>query len=145
MDIKFSLESIAETEYRFNFDFDYATFDDSKIHYQFSQNLKKKDSDILNVSASVRLVYGDDDIELLRNTVMLTFYVSPLDEILVSKDDESYESKHQDVIDTFLNITIGSLRGILYKNTKETPLKKVVLPLIPRDMFHKKNERKSGK
>lgn len=140
MDIKFSLEKIVETEFRFNYDFDYSAIEKSKIHYQISQNLRKKDTDILNVSVSTRIVYGDDEIELLHNSIMSIFFVSPLDEILVSKDNESYESKHQDIIDTFFNITVGALRGILYKNSKDTPLNDIVLPLIPRDLFHKKSK-----
>lgn len=140
MDIKFSLDKIVETEFRFNYDFDYSAIEKSKIHYQISQNLRKKDTDILNVSVSTRIVYGDDEIELLHNSIMSIFFVSPLDEILVSKDNESYESKHQDIIDTFFNITVGALRGILYKNSKDTPLNDIVLPLIPRDLFHKKSK-----
>jgi len=41
------------------------------------------------------------------------------------------------LMDTFISITIGALRGILAKNFKQTPLDGCVLPLIPMEFIRK--------
>ncbi|MBR1414868.1 MAG: hypothetical protein IJ570_03275, partial [Prevotella sp.] len=45
------------------------------------------------------------------------------------------------LIDTFVNIVIGALRGMLIKNLKGTPLAKSIMPLIPMDVIHQNTAR----
>ena len=35
------------------------------------------------------------------------------------------------LIDTFISVCIGAIRGMLAKNLKGTPIESVVLPLVP--------------
>ena len=44
---------------------------------------------------------------------------------------------------TFVNIVIGALRGMLIKNLKGTPLAKSVMPLIPMDIIRQNTARLS--
>ena len=45
------------------------------------------------------------------------------------------------LIDTFVSIVIGALRGMLVKNLKGTPLAKSVMPLIPMDVIRQNTAR----
>ena len=64
--------------------------------------------------------------------------MSPYDEIVGETTDEGIQIKSNPLlIDTFINVSIGALRGMLIKNLKGSPLEGKVLPLIPMDMIRK--------
>ncbi|MBR3028434.1 MAG: hypothetical protein IKH58_09895 [Bacteroidales bacterium] len=138
MNINYALRKITETEFRFNYDFDYRSFDPKELGFQLGQNIKAElNENLLKVSFTVVYIYSDNEIELARNSVCLDFYLDPINDVIKLDENDNVITGQEDLIDTFLNITIGTLRGIMMKNLKNTPLEQYYLPLIPRKFFQK--------
>jgi hypothetical protein len=138
MNINYALRKITETEFRFNYDFDYSSFDPKELGFQLGQNIKAElNESLLKVSFTVIYIYSDNEIELARNSVCLDFYLDPINDVIKLDENDNVITGQEDLIDTFLNITIGTLRGIMMKNLKNTPLEQYYLPLIPRKFFQK--------
>lgn len=136
MEIQYRLESIAETEFKIDFDFDYSRFEQDKLSVQIGHKYTPDmDNDRLSIEAVAVMVYGDEEIQLARNSVRLTFGLVPIREIIKLKEDGSLSSKNNQVIDTFIIATIGTLRGTMLKNLKGTPLAPYFIPLIPIENF----------
>lgn len=141
MEIKYRLESIAETEFKMDYDFDYSGFIPENLKVQVGHDIKPiMDKDQIVVKAKASLVYGDEDVELATNTVSMRFGLSPIKEIIILKDDGSFSTRNTLVLDTFLVAAIGALRGVLMKNLKGTPLEAFYLPLIPMEHFRAKSK-----
>ena len=139
MEIKYRLESIAETEFKMDYDFDYSGLVPEKVNVQVGHDIQPiEDQEQVVVKAKVSLVYGDDEVELATNTVRLLFGLSPIKEIITLNDDGTFATRNVLVLDTFLIAAIGTLRGVLMKNLKGTPLASVCLPLIPVEQFRTK-------
>lgn len=142
MDIKYRIESLAETEFKMDYDFDYSGFNPNNLKVQVGHEIKPlMDKDQVVVKARAALVYGEDEVELATNTVSMRFGLSPINEIIILKDDESFSTQNTLILDTFLVAAVGALRGIMMKNLKGTPLESFYLPLIPMEHFrsnHKK-------
>lgn len=139
MEITYGLRKMVEEGYKFNYNFDFSSVDIKNIHFLIGHSLQanKKESEII-VNVMARLVYGDQNIELVTNSVRAAFYVAPYDEIVGETTDEGIQIKSNPLlIDTFINVSIGALRGMLIKNLKGSPLEGKVLPLIPMDMIRK--------
>lgn len=139
MDIKYRLEAIAETEFKMNYDFDYSEFVPEKIQLQVGHDIKPNmGENTVAIKAKASYVYGDGETLLATNTVLMTFGLLPIQDIIVMKDDGTFTAQNPIVIDTFLMATIGALRGIFMKNLKGTPLEQFYLPLIPLEYFRPK-------
>lgn len=131
MDIKYRLETIAETEFRMNYEFDYSEFNPDKLQIQVGHEIKpimERDQIAIKVKAS--FVYGDGEILLVSNSVLMTFGLLPIKDIIVMKDDGTFTSQNPMIIDTFLVAAMGALRGIMLKNLKGTQLEHYYIPLI---------------
>ena len=136
MEIKYRLESIAETEFKMNYDFDYTGLIPENLKVQVGHDVKPiMDKDQVVVKAKASLVYGDEDLELATNSVIMRFGLSPIKEIIILKEDGSFSTQNTLVLDTFLAAAVGALRGIMMKNLKGTPLEPFILPLIPMEHF----------
>lgn len=132
MDIKYRLESIAETEFKMNFEYDYSKLDPEKLQIQVGHEIKPiMASDKIVVKANSSFVYGEDETILVTNTILMTFGLSPIKDIIVTKDDGSFTTHNTLILDTFLIAAMGTLRGVLMKNLKGTPLERFYIPLIP--------------
>lgn len=141
MDIKYRLETIAETEFKMNYEFDYSEFNPEKLQIQIGHEIKpimEKEQIAIKVRAS--FVYGDGEILLATNSVLMTFGLLPIKEIVVMKDDGTFKSQNPMIIDTFLVAAMGALRGILMKNLKGTQLEHYYIPLIPLENFRPKEK-----
>lgn len=142
MNIKYKLESIAEAEFKMNYDYDYSALIPESLKFQVGHDIKPiidKDQVVVKVKAS--LVYGDEEIELATNTIILRFGLLPIKDIIILKDDGTFSTQNTLIIDTFLAISIGALRGILMKNLKGTPLEAFYLPLIPMEHFRSNSKK----
>lgn len=142
MEVKYRLESIIETEFKLNYDFDYSHLIPGKIKVQVGHDVKplmNKDQITIKVKAS--LVYGDDELELMTNSVAMLFGLSPINDILIRKEDGTFATQNPLILDTFLMAAIGALRGVMMKNLKGTPLESYYLPLIPIECFRTKAKR----
>lgn len=141
MEIKYRLESIAETEFKMDYDFDYSGLNPENLKVQVGHDIKPiMDKDQVVVKAKASLVYGDEEAELATNTVSMRFGLSPIKEVIILKDDGSFSTQDTLVLDTFLVAAIGALRGVMMKNLKGTPLEPFYLPLIPMEHFRSKSK-----
>lgn len=136
MEIKYRLESIAETEFKMNYDFDYSGLIPENVKVQIGHDIKPiMEKDQVVVKAKTSLVYGDEELELATNSVILHFGLSPIKEIIILKDNGTFSTQNTLVLDTFLVAAVGALRGTMMKNLKGTPLEAFFLPLIPMEHF----------
>ena len=141
MEIRYRLESIAETEFKMDYDFDYSGLIPENLKVQVGHDIKPiMDKDQIVVKAKASLVYGDEEFELATNTISMRFGLSPIKEIIILKDDGSFSTQNTLVLDTFLVAAIGALRGVMMKNLKGTPLEPFYLPLIPMEHFREKSK-----
>ena len=141
MEIRYRLESIAETEFKMDYDFDYSGLIPENLKVQVGHDIKPiMDKDQIVVKAKASLVYGDEEFELATNTISMRFGLSPIKEIIILKDDGSFSTQNTLVLDTFLVAAIGALRGVMMKNLKGTPLETFYLPLIPMEHFRAKSK-----
>lgn len=142
MEIKYRLESIAETEFKMDYDFDYSGLIPENLKVQVGHDIKPiMDKDQIVVKAKASLVYGDEEVELATNAVSMRFGLSPIKEIIILKDDGTFSSQNTLVLDTFLMAAVGALRGMMMKNFKGTPLEAYFLPLIPIEHFRANNKK----
>ena len=142
MEIKYRLESIAETEFKMDYDFDYSGLIPENLKVQVGQDIKPMmETDQVVVKAKASLVYGDEDVELATNTVIMRFGLSPIKEIITLKDDGTFSTQNTLILDTFLVVAVGALRGVMMKNLKGTPLEACFLPLIPIEHFRSKSKK----
>ena len=136
MDIQYKLESIAETEFRLNYDFDYSGLVPENLKIMVGHDIKPiLEKNQVVVKAKASFVYGDEDLEMATNSVILHFGLSPIKEIIILKDDGTFSTPNSLILDTFLMVAIGALRGMMLKNLKGTPLEAFFLPLIPMEHF----------
>ena len=141
MDIKYRLEAIAETEFRMNYEYDYSEFNPDALQIQVGHEITpdmEREKIAIKVKAS--FVYGEDEISLATNSILMTVGLSPIKDIIEMKDDGTFASHISMVIDTFLVAAMGALRGILMKNLKGTPLEHYYIPLIPLERFRPKEK-----
>ena len=135
MEIKYRLESIAESEFKMNYDFDYSGLISEKVKVQLGHDIKPKmetDQIVVNVKAS--LVY-DDEVELATKSVVMCFCLTPIKDVIFLTDAVSFTTQNTLILDTFLMAALGALRGVMMKNLKGTPLGSYFLPLIPIEHF----------
>ena len=143
MEIRYRLESITETEFKINYDFDYSTIVPDKVKAQIGHDVKPiMEEDRVIVKAVATLVYGDEETELAKNSIALSFGLNPIKDVIVPKEDGTFSTVDPLILDTFLLATIGALRGVLMKNLKGTPLEPYYLPLIPIEPFKVKTRTK---
>ena len=126
-----------ETGYRFNFDYDYQSLDKDSVVFQFAHVFDTKEDDG-EISVEVQAVLEDaDGVMLAEQRVRGSFSVIPYSEVIKKQNKDGITSSAPMLIDTFVNVVIGGLRGMLTKNLKGTPLEGCVLPLISMDIVRK--------
>ena len=123
MNIQYRIVRLDEVKYRFNFDYDYASLDN-------------KDRSEIIVEINVRFMTDEVGKSLAEQGVRATFAVNPYDGVVGKTNGEGINIHAPELIDTFANVTIGALRGMIAKNLKGTPLEDCVLPLISMDFLH---------
>ena len=74
---------------------------------------------------------------LAQQGVRATFAVNPYDGVVGKTNGEGINIHAPELIDTFANVTIGALRGMIAKNLKGTPIEDCVLLLISMGFLHK--------
>ena len=141
MEIKYKLQSIAETEFKMNYEFDYSGLNNDKLQIQVGHEINPvMDSDKIVIKAKVTILYEDGWAILATNTILMTFGLSPINDVITIKGDGTFMSKNHLIIDTFLGAAIGALRGIFMKNLKGSPLENCYIPLIPLENIRKKEK-----
>lgn len=130
MNIRYKLESIIETEYKFNYDYDFQGINPDDVSIQIGHSIKPKmDDDRITISMKVNIVHNDTT--LVSNAIAMTFFLSPLKNILAFDNNGNVITQNSMILDSFMIATTGALRGVLMKNLKGTSLSFVTIPLIP--------------
>lgn len=132
MNIKYRLVSILETEYKFNYDFDFQSINPESVSMQIGHAMKPAmEEDCITVLMKVNVVHTETNTILATNAISMIFGLSPIKKILSFDSNGSVTTQSSEILDTFITATLGALRGVLMKNLKGTPLSFVVIPLIP--------------
>ncbi len=133
MNIQYCISKIEENEYRYNFDFDYSQFNaEENTAFQIGHEIKAiSESKEIAISISIEIHATETKPLLVRNITRCIFGVEPFQQFVTSIQDDGVQVAFPDLMDTFINIAIGTARGILFKNLKGTPLQVCTLPLIP--------------
>ena len=129
MQIKYKVLSLRESG--FKFDYEYKLKDKNSISFGFYHREKAdfKEKNII-VEVGARII-AHDNVLLAENSVRAVFTLNPFDDIIKQKDDEAFQTLAPELIDTFISVTLGALRGIFAKNLIGTDLDGFVLPMIP--------------
>lgn len=94
-------------------------------------------SDSIIISASIK--YFSSSVTYVDFTVALSFYVENLEQIVVYKEDSKEISFRSDILPAFLNITCGTVRGMLAEKVKNNSLSKYPVPLLSLEILMKNN------
>lgn len=132
MEITYELKALVEDVYKYNYDFDPSSLDKDGAGFRFSHSLKTdRDKGEVTIGIRIKIVDPKGEIDLVENSARSVFAITPYDSVIGSATENDLIVKIPALIDTFVNITIGALRGMLVKNLKGTPLEGCILPLIP--------------
>ena len=124
-----------ESGFMFNHDFDHEKIDIDMVNYQFSHQLKAfPERNSLNLTMSVEITPAKSNEVIAKEMLFCIFWINPFEKVIQIKDNRLTTSEPI-LIDTFFNIMIGAIRGLLVKNLKGTFLEGSVLPLIPMDII----------
>ena len=135
MEITYGLKTLVEDVYKYNYDFSPSSVNKEDLEFRFSHSLKtNREKREVTIGIRIKLVDPKSGTDLVENSARSVFVITPYDSVIGSVTDNDLIVKTPLLIDTFVNITIGALRGMLVKNLKGSPLEGCILPLIPMDI-----------
>lgn len=145
MEIRYKIESMEESGFSYSPDFNYDGIDLNAVTYQFAHKLvPHAGKSELSIGMTAEITPGDSNEVLAKESVYAVFRIDPFDKVIQMKEG-GFKTTEPLLIDTFVNIVIGALRGMLVKNLKGTPLAKSVMPLIPMDVIRQNTARLTDK
>ena len=116
-------------------DFDFGSIDKNAVNYQFAHQMKvAPEKSQLALNMVVEITPLETNEVIARESIYCVFWMDPFDKVIEIKD-EGFVTSEPLLIDTFINIAIGALRGLLVKNLKRTELAGSVMPLIPMNVI----------
>lgn len=137
MDIKYKILTLEEAAFCFKPDYDYSGTDPNHVAFQLSHDLvPNPEKEEIGLTIKAEITPEDSNMVLAGETVYCTFHVSPFDKVIKTAG-ESFKTSEPALLETFISIGIGALRGLLAKNLKGTPLAGYILPLIPMSFIHR--------
>ena len=83
----------------------------------------------ITINTAIRYRYNNAD--LFQAESKTTFVVNSLDEIITRDDSKNTITFSFDIVPTLVGASYSTLRGIVYKETKNGPLEKYPMPLMP--------------
>lgn len=132
MEFQYALLRMDENEYWFNYDVDYANTELNQLRYNFTTNfLLDKEQEEIMVLLTAIISSNDGKTTFVKNGVRAVYGIKPFTEVVKANDNENFSVAVPGLIDTFVSIAIGAVRGFLVKNLKGSVLDKQVMPLIP--------------
>lgn len=144
MEIRYKIKSMEETGFSYSPDFNYDSIDVNTVTYQFAHNLvPNAEKSELSLGMITEITPGKSNEILAKESIYAVFIIEPFDKVIQIKEG-GFKTTEPLLIDTFVNIVIGALRGMLIKNLKGTPLAKSVMPLIPMDIIRQNTARLSN-
>lgn len=141
MQIKYKILSLKESG--FKFDYEYELKDKNSVSFDFYHREKAdfKEKNII-VEVGARIV-AHDNVPLAENSVRAVFALEPFDDVVKQKDEDAFQTSAPALIDTFISVTLGALRGIFAKNLIGTDLDGCVLPMIPMSVISDSDKKRS--
>lgn len=141
MEIHYRIVSMQESGFKYMPDFNYNGIDINTVTYQFSHTFtpNAEKGEIALALTVVISPAGSNEV-LAKQDIYTVFGIEPFDKV-IRINSSGFKTTEPLLIDTFVNISIGALRGMLAKNLKGTPLANSVLPLIPMDIIRQNSER----
>jgi hypothetical protein len=141
MEIRYKIESMEESGFSYSPDFNYNGIDLNAVTYQFAHNLvPNAEKNELSLGMTAEITPGGSNEILAKESIYAVFRIEPFDKVIQMKEG-GFRTTEPHLIDTFVNIVIGALRGMFVKNLKGTPLAKSVMPLIPMDVIRQNTAR----
>lgn len=141
MEIRYKIESMEETGFSYNPNFNYDSIDIDAVTYQFAHNfIPNVEKSGLSLDMKAEITPGNSNEILARESIYAVFKIEPFNKVIQIKEG-GFRTTEPILIDTFVNIAIGALRGMFIKNLKGTPLAKSVMPLIPMDVIRQNTAR----
>lgn len=141
MQIRYNILSLKESEFKINYD--YKLEDKEAVTFEFFHNVRADgNAKTIVVEAGARINTAEGHVVLAEDSVRAEFSIMPFDEVVKQEDDKTFQTTVPQLVDTFINVTLGALRGFFAKNLAGTYLDDIVLPLIPMKVIsdsHKKN------
>lgn len=133
-ELQYRVDEMSEDVYRFNYDFDYKSISPEDLEFQFEHSVNVlKETEQIAIAVLVHLGTRKDD--LVHQGIRALFTVTPIDEFIKGANDEGVVVSTPRLIETFIAVSIGAIRGLLVKNLKGTPLDGIVLPLVPMNII----------
>ncbi len=141
MEIRYKIESMEESGFSYSPDFNYDGINLDTVTYQFMHNLvPNANNSEISLAMTAEITPGNSNEVIAKESIYAVFKIEPFDKIIQIKEG-GFKTTEPLLIDTFINIVIGALRGMLVKNLKGTPLAKSVMPLIPMDIIRQNTAR----
>ena len=124
INIEYGIIELQEESYKFNYDIDLSQLDKAKLEFQFEHNISvSTQPEGVIITMRVHLMYNAEEV--------IVFAVKPFHNFVNEIQEDGFEVTNPSLIDTFISVCIGAIRGMLAKNLKGTPIESVVLPLVP--------------
>ncbi len=138
MEINYNIRQLNETRYSFELPYGADLPDKKDIMFGFRHRIgADTDSSSIIIEMVVAVTDKTNESILAENGIMAVFGIDPFDVVVLESNENGIKVSEPRLIDTFINISIGALRGILAKNFKQTPLEGCILPLIPMEAIRK--------
>lgn len=102
-----------------------------------TQTLVERETGQVGVKAGVKYVFGK--IEIFRLETLTAFEIKDIASVISIDRQQKRINFSVDIVPTFLNVAIGTLRGILVEKMAGTPLGKYPLPLIDSNLLVERN------
>ncbi len=106
------------------------------IHFLIHSEVYKTNDEI-HVSCAIKYTYDNQELFLAESKNK--YHVEDLSDLVIKNDNDNTVGFKYDIIPTLINVSYGTLRGIVYKETKNSPLEKYPVPLIPLNILTEKS------
>ena len=141
--IEFAIVGMQEDSYKFNYDVDFSNLNKDKLEFQLEHHITvSAEPQSIIILMRVHLMNGAE--ELVLQGVRAIFKVKPFNNFVKEIQEGELKVSNPALIETFVSVCIGAIRGMLAKNLKGTALDDIVLPLIPMNVI-KNNSTKRTK
>ena len=123
MEIRYKIELLEESGFSYSPDFNYDNIDLNAVTYQFMHNIiPNPDRSELSLTMTTEIMPKDSNEILAKESVFAVFKIEPFDKV-IQINEGGFRTTEPLLIETFISIVIGALRGMLVKNLKGIFLK----------------------
>lgn len=141
--LEFAIIGMQEDSYKFNYNVDFSNLNKDKLEFQLEHHITvSAEPQSIIILMRVHLMNGAE--ELVLQGVRAIFKVKPFNNFVKEIQEGELKVSNPALIETFVSVCIGAIRGMLAKNLKGTALDDIVLPLIPMNVI-KNNSTKQKK